>query len=52
MKSERSSPNVKKRIVTWFIIIAITSALLVWLLCKLDFPITPMLAQPLIAPMP
>lgn len=52
MKPTQSSSNAEKRIVTWLIIIAVTASLLVWLLCKLDFPLTPMLARTLIAPMP
>ena len=52
MHAERSSPNEKKRTVTCLIIIAITAALFVWLLCKVGFTLTPILAQPLIVPTP
>jgi len=48
MHAERSSPNEKKRIVPRLI----TAAFLVWLLRKVRFSLTPMLAQSLITPMP
>ncbi len=50
MKPTQSSPNAAMRIATWLIIIAITASLLVWLLCKLCFPLAPMLARILSAP--
>lgn len=51
MHPERSSPNEKMRTVIC-LIIAITAALLVWLLCKVGFTLAPILAQPLIVPTP
>lgn len=51
MKTPQSSPSGRRRIVIWLIIISVTAALLVWLLCKLDSSVTPMLAQSLITPM-
>ena len=45
MHAERSSPNEKKRLVTWLILLAITAALFVWLLCKVSYTLTPMLAR-------
>ncbi len=50
MKPTQSSPNAEKRIVTWLVIIAVTASLLVWLLCKLGFPLAPMLARILSTP--
>ena len=50
MKPTQSSPSAKQRIVIWLIIIAVTASLLVWLLCKLGFPLAPMLARVLIVP--
>lgn len=39
-----SSPNEEKRLMHWFIIIALLAAALVWLLGKLGIPLTPIFA--------
>lgn len=50
MRAEQNSPSGEKRLMLWLIAITLLAALLVWLLCKLGFPLTPILAHTFIGP--